>query len=263
MSAFSNTCWTVVSCHRPYRYFDCLLPIKVALVYYSVQPPCIVYGLDLAEDGLDGVEFRAVTYVPYRYNIQLWVERVDLSRIVNCEPVHDNGKTSLAKAWTKVLQVVDELLWCDSLLVDAILPYSVLLGHRDDCSHVAGEDVFLIHGEVRVRSGPVFHQDRSLGEADLVEVQYLPVFTLCFSNLISKLYAITMECVPCFFWHVFLLSHLFTLDSMLEIEASQRGDCYSFCRESAVEEFCSILERKARPLLKRLVTSQILDVFLF
>ena len=63
-------------------------------------------------------------------------------------------------------------------------------------------------------------------------------------------------------WQVFLLSHLFSPDTIFEVESSERSNGYSFVWEPPMESDLSLFHSQTSPLFECLRAEQIVNMLL-
>ena len=176
--------------------------------------------------------------------------------------VHEEGKRPLYMPSTKQLQVFNELFGSDSVVVDWYCTEAVLLRHWGDHRAITCVDICLIDREIGILLWPLSCENGALGEVDFVEKHYLSVVLLCDAEFFEKILAVDREFLLCVLRHILLLSHLLSLDSVLQIKSPQAGYCNPLVSEMPMEKNCSKFERKACPFLQSIIARQEVNMML-
>ena len=241
---------------------DGALEVEPGLVDQVVQPLTAEDGLDLAEDGLDGVQLRAVPDVVDRRDVEALVLGLDVPALVHAQLVHEERDGPPAQLVPQPLEERHEVFPGDRLRVDEAEAHAALRRHGGDDRPVALVHLPLVHGQVAVAGRPLSARQTQLGEVDLVEEDDGPFFCFRPFELRQQLARLFRVLRPQARGH-----HLFVPDSLppdlvLQVQAAQGGDGDALVREPPVEEHRALLHGPARPLLEDALVQEERDVLL-
>ena len=148
---------------------DGALEVEAELVDQVVQALSAEHGLHLAEDGLDGVQLRAVPDVVDLRDVEARILWLDVPALVHPKIVHEECYGPPNQLGPQLPQKRYEVFRGDRLWVDEAEADAALGRHRGDHRPVARVHLLLIDAEVAVPGGPLPARQAQLREVDLVE----------------------------------------------------------------------------------------------
>ena len=83
-------------CYRPKSFLDFFVHVESLFVHKLPKSASVEQDLDLAENGLDGVELGAVAHIVYRGYIQFSIVWLYVFCLVDFQLIHEQSKVSLA-----------------------------------------------------------------------------------------------------------------------------------------------------------------------
>ena len=76
-------------CYRPKRFLDFFVHVESLFVHKLPKSASVEQDLDLAENGLDGVQFGAVADVENGFDIELLVKWPYVNRPMDSQIIHE------------------------------------------------------------------------------------------------------------------------------------------------------------------------------
>ena len=251
MPALPHASGAVLQGDGPKGRGDGSVEVEPGLVDQVVQPRAGEDRLDLAEDGLDRVQLRAVAHVVDRRDVEAAVLGLDdVSALVHGQLVHEQRDVPPAQLGTELPQECHEVVRVDRLLVDEAEAHPALRRHGGDDRPVALVHLLLVHGQVAVLGRPLGARQAQLGEVDLVEEDdgAAPVLRLLeLGQQLAALFRVLLQ--QCRRKHLHV-PHPLAPDLVLQVQAAQGSHGDALVRKAAVEEHRALFQRLARPGLE-------------
>ena len=241
---------------------DGAFEVEPDLVDQAIQSLAAEYGFHFAEDGLDGVQLRAVPDVEDRRDVEAVVLGLDIPALVHAQLVHEERDGPSARLVPQFFEKGDEVFRGDGLQVDEAEAHAALGRHRGDDRPVALVHLPLVHGQVAVAGGPVPARQAQLGEVDLVEEDDGSFFCFRPFELCQQFTALfRVLCSKTWRQHLFV-AHPLAPYLVLQVQAAQGRDRDALVRELPVKKHRPLLHGLARPLLEHALVQEEVDVLL-